>query len=319
MLWSLLQKFGCPPKFLPYSINSMMVWQWKFLLVVNLLQHSKSQSALSKAVFWHQCSSTSVTLISRNALDLNNGVRIHYHQKGNVLNLWSLLAHSKTSFKDFDLQYADDTVGISFLPAGLQRIIAFLNLAYEMYGVWHQRAKDTVPANFISSQGASNGHHSAKWCCIGERKLWEVSFLMALHSVRRLPIGPGKHVLHSAVPSPMFPLQTPTKTSPHLPQQFLTSTFLLSRATYSLIFLMIQKYSSCYSVGTQIPIVDGVTICAWPPFLPLCHSPAWKPGYSIHTCTIQLILIYENGKECLHCPLFFLISSHEFLSCNLWC
>ena len=77
-----------------------------------------------------------VTLLSRNALDVDNGVHIHYRLDGSVFNLRRLSAHSKTSPTVVcELQYADDAAVISFNLEGLQRTVESSFEAYNRMGL----------------------------------------------------------------------------------------------------------------------------------------------------------------------------------------
>jgi hypothetical protein len=140
MLWKLLDKFGCPPKFLTIlrqfheGMNAQVLVGGEASPSFPVSVGVKQGCVIAPVLF--NVYLVAVTLLSRRTLDINDGVRVKYRLDGNLFNLRRLSAKTKTSTVVIsELQFADDAAATSPSTLGLQRTVASLHTAYQCMGL----------------------------------------------------------------------------------------------------------------------------------------------------------------------------------------
>ena len=140
LLWIILSKCGCPPKFTAIlrefhqgmSARAVAGGLVSEPFAVNV--GVKQGCVLAPVIF--NIYLAAVTLLSRHRLHQADGVSIRYRLDGSLFNLRRLQARTKTSTTTiFDLQYADDAAFPSLSAPGLHRTLSTMDATYSSAGL----------------------------------------------------------------------------------------------------------------------------------------------------------------------------------------
>ncbi len=140
ILWRILAKCGCPPRFT--SILKDFHSGMSARVAVGGLESEpfevnvgvKQGCVLAPALF--NIYLVAVTLLSRHSVNPDDGVAIRYRLDGSVFNLRRLQAKTKTRQAIIhDLQYADDAAFPSHSSEGLQRVMRTMSDTYTSTGL----------------------------------------------------------------------------------------------------------------------------------------------------------------------------------------
>ena len=182
MLWSILAKCGCPPKFVAVikEFHSGMTAR----VVVDGVKSEpfevsvgvKQGCVLAPLLF--NIYLVAVSLLSRHSFNPDDGIGYKYRLDGNIFNLRRLKSVNKTRHDlIFDLQYADDVVFVSHTSEGLQRILNSAENVYRSTGLVINCNKTEVLC-----QGYDTNDHSPTFQ-LGENELRNVDKFTYLGSV----------------------------------------------------------------------------------------------------------------------------------------
>jgi exonuclease III len=140
ILWNILEKVGCPPKFvniirqLHEDMTAKVVIGGQESDPFNVTVGVKQGCVLAPIMF--NIFLVTVTLLARRETAAEDGVQVRFRLDGSLFNLRRLQARSKTSVEHlFDLQYADDCALIAHTPQALQRVLTAVNEAYRALGL----------------------------------------------------------------------------------------------------------------------------------------------------------------------------------------
>ena len=140
LLWKVLARFGCPPKFLTMirifhdgmsarvSVGGTLSEAFEVTVGV------KQGCVLAPVIF--NIYMAAITLVATKNLDYRHGVSIRYRLDGNLFNLRRLKAHTKTTVTTIhDMQYADDAGYPSNRPRPAQHKLNVVSDAYSDGGL----------------------------------------------------------------------------------------------------------------------------------------------------------------------------------------
>ena len=167
MLWQVLQKFGCPPKF----VNVIKAFHSGMMATVLVAGEEsepfavevgvKQGCAMAPVLFNIYLAAANFLFARRNAG--NGSVHLVYRLDGSLFNLQRLKARTKVSHEHLsELQYADDCALIAHTAEDLQRSVTTLHEVYAELGLlinptkteilyqWHQPPSET-PTILIES------------------------------------------------------------------------------------------------------------------------------------------------------------------------
>ena len=140
LLWTILAKFGCPPRFIKI-LQEFHTGMFARVVVGGLesdpfeVKVGVKQGCVLAPVLFNIYMSA-VTLLSRYQLQLDDGVAFRYRLDGSLFNLRRLKALTKTrNMSVFELQYADDAAFISHTAEGLQRTLSTTADTYTSTGL----------------------------------------------------------------------------------------------------------------------------------------------------------------------------------------
>ena len=140
MLWTVLTKFGCPPKFMQIMkafhdgmtarVSAGGTLSDPFEVTVGV----KQGCVLAPVIF--NIYMAAITVLLRHELDQGNGIDFRYRLDGSVFNLNRLKAVTKTrNGAIFDLQYADDAAYPTLQTDALQTNLDTINRSYTRAGL----------------------------------------------------------------------------------------------------------------------------------------------------------------------------------------
>ena len=171
LLWSVLLRFGCPPKFVQLvrafhdGMTASVVAAGDCSDTFGVIAGVKQGCVLAPILF-NLFVSTVITAANANIDRKTDGVTLRYRYDGGIFNLRRFRPRTKTSeYSVVELQYADDAALVSHSEEGLQRILDAVSAAYNDAGmvinttkteVLVQRAGTTEPqrAPRLSASGA---------------------------------------------------------------------------------------------------------------------------------------------------------------------
>ena len=155
ILWNILSKCGCPPKFMAI-LKGFHTRMSASVVAAGLVSDPfevnvgvKQGCVLAPAIF--NIYLAAVTLLARYDVNIEDGVPFRYRFDGGMFNLRRLKAVTKTrSATVFEMQYADDAAIPTNSAAALQRNLTIMSNAYEKAGLLVNTRKTEVlyqPAN----------------------------------------------------------------------------------------------------------------------------------------------------------------------------
>ena len=149
LLWQVLKKFGCPPRFL----NILGQFHSGMMARVVVGRHSSEPFGVNTGVRQGDVLATvlfniflvCVTTLLREKIEKEAGVTIDFRLDGNLFNIRRLQATTKlTSETIIELQYADDNALVAHTPEALQNIIAAAVTSYTRMGLTINTQKTEV-------------------------------------------------------------------------------------------------------------------------------------------------------------------------------
>jgi hypothetical protein len=140
MLWKVLEKYGCPKKFISVirSFHDGMMAQVTlcgdnsepFEVGVGVRQGCVLAPVLFNMFL------AAATQLYHGAIGQEDGIDISYRLDGSVFNLRRLQARTRTQVdKLLELQYADDCALVAEDPESLQRVLSMVQVVYEQLGL----------------------------------------------------------------------------------------------------------------------------------------------------------------------------------------
>ena len=157
ILWKLLERFGCPPKFI--SLLAALHNSMKATVVANGEESEPFEVSVGVrqgcvlASILFNLFVAAVTLLVYNNIDASQvGVPVNYRLDGSLFNLQRLKARTLTStIAIVELQYADDAAIVSHTAPGLQQTLDVLNEAYSRVGLEVNTGKTEVLAQRLDN------------------------------------------------------------------------------------------------------------------------------------------------------------------------
>lgn len=140
ILWTILQKFGVPPKFL--SILKQFHSGMQASVLVGGLQSSpfpvkvgvKQGCVLAPVIF--NLFLSAATLLFHKSIQEEGGVKIQFRLDGSLFNIRRLQAKTKTLVSNiYELQYADDCALLAHSPAAMQQALDIMSSVYGSLGL----------------------------------------------------------------------------------------------------------------------------------------------------------------------------------------
>ena len=135
ILWQIMQKFGCPDKFIAVTrafhdgMKASVVIGSEETATFSVERGVKQGCVIAPIMF--NIYLAAATALFRERLSPGHGIGLIYRLNGSLFNLRRLQAQPRISHdKVTDLQYADDCVLVSHSPEGLQKA---LNVIYDIY------------------------------------------------------------------------------------------------------------------------------------------------------------------------------------------
>ena len=185
MLWKVLEKIGCPPRFMAIIKdfhNGMSARVSAGGLLSNEFEVSvgvKQGCVLAPTIF--NIYLAAITLLARYNLSPDNSIAVNYRLDGNLFNLQRLKAYTKTRTAHiFDLQYADDAAYVAPNSLLLQQSIDIYNNTYSAAGMCINAGKTEV----LSYQHAQLEHNEvAPNFTVGGEELRKVDSFKYLGSI----------------------------------------------------------------------------------------------------------------------------------------
>ena len=149
MLWKIMAKCGCPPKFMAIikafhqGMSARVCVRGQISDPFDVSIGVKQGCVLAPTIFNLYLSA--ITVLARYNIQSEDGIAINYRLDGSLFNLRRLKSKSKvrTSYV-FDVQYADDTAYPAPTPLSLQRSITAINDAYRAGGMMVNTTKTEV-------------------------------------------------------------------------------------------------------------------------------------------------------------------------------
>ena len=140
LLWTLLEKFGTPPKFLTIlrklhdGMTATVLASGERSEPFSIDVGVKQGCVIAPVIF--NIFISAITLLSQNAIPQDDKVSIQYRHDGSLFNLRRLQAHTKTMTNQIlELQYADDCALVAHTPLALQRSLDAVAGSYEAMGL----------------------------------------------------------------------------------------------------------------------------------------------------------------------------------------
>ena len=149
VLWQVLKRFGCPPKFL----NILAQFHSGMMARVVVGRHSSEPFGVETGVrqgcvlapVLFNIFLVCVTTLLRRRMEKQAGVTIDFRLDGNLFNIRRLQATTKmTSETIIELQYADDCALVAHTPEALQNILSAAVNAYTRMGLTINTQKTEV-------------------------------------------------------------------------------------------------------------------------------------------------------------------------------
>lgn len=156
LLWTILIKFGCTPKFtqaiknLHTGMTAKVSYGSDTSDPFDVKVGVKQGCVLAPVLF--NIYLVAVTLLSRNDFEDSDGIQLCYRFDGGLFNTRRLQAKTKTdTLKIYELQYADDTAIVSHTPESLQHMLNVMNQHYSQLGLQiNARKTEVMRAPFAS-------------------------------------------------------------------------------------------------------------------------------------------------------------------------
>lgn len=135
MLWRVMEKFGCPRKFIAIvrafhdGMRASVLIGGEETESFDVTMGVKQGCVIAPVIF--NIYLAAATLLFRERMPHGRGITLTYRLDGSLFNLRRLQAETKVSHDDvYELQYADDCVLVSHSPEDLQEA---LNVMYSIY------------------------------------------------------------------------------------------------------------------------------------------------------------------------------------------
>ena len=140
LLWTVLEKFGTPPKFLTIlkklheNMSATVLASGERSPPFNIEVGVKQGCVIAPVIF--NIFISAITILSQRAIPMEDKVAIQFRLDGSLFNLRRLQAHTKTVTKHIlELQYADDCALVAHTPQALQRSLNVVAGLYEAMGL----------------------------------------------------------------------------------------------------------------------------------------------------------------------------------------
>lgn len=176
LVWRILAKFGCPPKF----INILRQFHDGMMARVAVGEYESEpfpvstgvrQGGVAAPVLFNILLVCVITLLKRTTEE-EHGVTIDFRLNGNLFNIRQFKGKTKlTSERILELQYADDCALVAHTPYALQAALTAIESAYRKMGLsinvqktevlcqWGVAAPRVLPIFYISGNELSNVHN----------------------------------------------------------------------------------------------------------------------------------------------------------------
>jgi len=149
MLWEILSRYGCPPKFVSVLRNFHDGMEARVVMGGSesppfpVKMGVKQGCVIAPVLF--NLYVMSVTLLMRNSLDNNIDIKLRYRLDRNLFDLGKLKSHTKCSELDIlELQYADDCALVAHSEQSMQMVLNIMSQHYASFGLKVNTSKTDV-------------------------------------------------------------------------------------------------------------------------------------------------------------------------------